>query len=79
MNHENFIIFLFFKSSDFRFRSKKVFVCSFWLIFYPFDPDPWISTFLRIRIQKAKILRIQQIRIRILSTGIYRNVLGGGA
>ena len=45
--------------------SKKVFFCSFWLIFYP-----WIRIFLRIRIririQEAKICRIQ--RIRILST-----------
>ena len=43
---------LFFKSSDFGFRSKKGFFCSFWLIFYPAlgsgsvdphifaDPDP---------------------------------------
>ena len=31
------------------------------------DQDPWIRTFLRIRIQEAKISRIQ--RIRILSTG----------
>ena len=39
-----------------------------WLIFCPLDPDPWICIFLRIqiRIQEAKILRIQ--RIRILST-----------
>ena len=43
------------------------FFCSFWLLFYPLDPDPWIRIFLRIRIQEAKILRIQ--RIRILSTG----------
>ena len=50
----------------FRFRSKVL--CSFWLIFYPLDPDPWICIFLRIwiLIQEAKILRIQ--RIRILST-----------
>ena len=39
-------------------RRKKVFFCSFWLIFYPLDPDPWICIFLRIRIQEAKILRI---------------------
>ena len=42
-------------------------ICSFWLIFYPLDPDPWVCIFLRIRIQEAKILRIQ--RIRILSIG----------
>ena len=53
-------------SSDLGFRSKKVF-CGFWLIFYPLDLDPWIRIFLRIRIQEAKILRIQ--RIRVLSTG----------
>ena len=47
-------------------RNKKVFFCSFWLIFYALDPDPWIRIFLLIRIQEAKILRIQ--RIRILST-----------
>jgi len=35
-------------------------------MFYPLDPDPWIHIFLSIRIQEAKILRIQ--RIRILST-----------
>ena len=41
------------------------------MIFCPLDPDPWIRIFLRIRIriQEAKILRIQ--RIRILSTGLY--------
>ena len=43
------------------------FFFSFWLIFYPLDPDPWIRIFLRIQIQEGKILRIQ--RIRILSTG----------
>ena len=46
------------------FRSKFFFY-SFWLLFYPLDPDPWIRIFL-IRIQEAKILQIQ--RIRILST-----------
>ena len=66
---EIFYILSFFKSSDLGFRSKKVFFCSFWLIFYK-DPDSWIGIFLRIRIriQEAKIFRIQQIRIRILST-----------
>ena len=46
----------------------KSFFCSFWLIFFLLDQDPWIRIFLRIqiRIQEAKILRIQ--RIRILST-----------
>ena len=42
---------------------KKFFFCSFWLIFYLLEQDPWISIFLRIRIQEAKILRIQWIRI----------------
>jgi len=46
----------------------KNFFCSFWLIFYPLDPDPWIRIFLRIRIQEAKMLRIQ--RIRILGTDL---------
>jgi len=49
---------------------KKLFVffSIFWSIFYPLDLDPWIRIFLRIRIQEAKILRIQ--RIRILSSAI---------
>ena len=45
MNHSEirkFYNLSFFKSSDFGFRSKKVFFCSFWLIFYPLDPDPYI-------------------------------------
>ena len=58
----------FFKSSDFGSKSKKVFFCSFWLIFYPLNPDPWICIFLRIRIKESKILRIH--RIRIISAGI---------
>ena len=49
--------------------SKKGFFLQFWLIFYPLDPG--IRIFLRIRIQEAKILRIQ--RIRILST-VYKYV-----
>ena len=65
-NQKIFIISLF-KSSDLGFRSKKVLFCIFWLIVYPLDPDSWIS--------KAKILRIQRNRIRILSTGSGK---GGG-
>ena len=65
-NEEIFIISLFSKVQIWGFGVKKIF-CSFWLIFYPLDPDPWIRIFLRIRIQEAKVLRIQ--RIRILSTG----------
>ena len=45
MNHSEmrkFLIIFFFKSLDLGFRSKKVFFCSFRLIFYPLDPDPWI-------------------------------------
>ena len=38
----------------------------FFVDFCPLDPDPWIRIFFRIRIQEAKILWIQ--RIRILST-----------
>ena len=34
-----FLQSLFFKSSELGFRSKKVFFCSFWLTFYPLDPD----------------------------------------
>ena len=56
----------FFNSSDLGLESKKVFFCSFWLISCPLNPDPWIRMILRIRIQEAKILQIQ--RIRILST-----------
>ena len=59
----NFYNLTFFNSSDLGFESKIIFLCSFWLIFCPLDPDPWIQIFLRIRIQEAKILRI-----RILST-----------
>ena len=66
-NQEIFIISIFFNSSDLGFDSKFFFY-SFWLIFCPLDPDLWIRIFLRIRIQEAKILRIQ--RIRILSTAL---------
>ena len=55
------------------FLTKKVFFCSFWLKFYPLDPNQWIRIYLRIRIQEVKILRIQ--RIRILSTGRYTIML----
>ena len=67
MNHSEMSKFFnlsFFISSDLGFRSKFFFY-SFWSLFYPLDPDPWIRIFL-IRIQEAKILQIQ--RIRILST-----------
>ena len=57
-------ISLFFKVQIWVLREKKGYFCSFWLIFYSLDPDPWICIFLRTRIQEAKILRIQ----RILST-----------
>ena len=67
----NFLKSLFFNSSDLGFKSKILFFCSFCLIFCPLDPDPWIRIFLQIWIQikEAKILRIQRIRIWILSTG----------
>ena len=58
-NQEIFIIF--FLSLDLGFE-RKIFSFSFWLIFFcPLDPDPWICMVLRIRIriQEAKILRIQ--------------------
>ena len=55
----------FFEVQSWVLGVKKFFL----LIFYPLDPDPWIRIFLRIRIQEAKILLIQ--RIRILSTGKY--------
>jgi len=44
----------------------KKFFLPFLIDIYPFDPDPWIRIFLWIRIQEAKILRIQWI----LSTAI---------
>ena len=44
------------------------FFLKFLVDIYPLDPDPWIRIFFRIRIQEAKILRIQ--RIRILSTAL---------
>ena len=59
--------FSFFNSSDLGFESKKLFFALFWF-FCLLDPDPWIRIFLRIRIQEPKILRIQRIWIRILST-----------
>ena len=65
-DEEIFIISLFSKVQNQGLGVKKFCFCSFWLIFYPLDPDPWIHIFLSIRIQEAKILRIQ--RIRILST-----------
>ena len=46
---------LFFISSELDFRSKKFFFAVFGRYF-----TPWI----RIRIQEAKILRIQRIRIQ---------------
>ena len=41
----NFYNLSFFRSLDFDFRSKKGLFCSFWLIFYPLDPNPWIRIF----------------------------------
>ena len=63
-----YIIFLLFMLKlDEPFRDQEFFF-SFWFIFCRLDPDPWIRIFLpnRIRIQEAKILRIQ--RIRMIST-----------
>ena len=48
-----------FPESNTTYAPPLLFCCSFWLIFCPLDPDPWIRIFLRIRIQEAKILRIQ--------------------
>ena len=48
--------------------------CSFWLIFYILELDPWICIFLRIRIQEAKILRIQQILGTAYNNAQYRMV-----
>ena len=60
-NEDIFIISLFSKV-HLGFMSKKDFFCSFWLIFYPLDPDPWIRIFLRIQIW------IQAAKIQILNT-----------
>ena len=68
-NQEIFIISLFLIVQIWVLR-VDLFCCSFWLIFCPLDSDPLIRIFLRIRIQEAKILRIQRIRIRILSTAL---------
>ena len=46
---------------------SAVFVC-------PLDLDAWVRIFLRIRIQEAKILWIQQSRIRILSTALFKQM-----
>ena len=59
---ENFIFSLFSTVQIWFLRGKSL-VCNFWLIFWPLDPDSWIRIILRNRIQNAKILRIQGIRI----------------
>ena len=57
---------IFFSSLDRVLRAKDVFSLVYgW--YFDLDPDPWIRIYLRIRIQEAKMLQIQ--RIRILSTG----------
>ena len=64
----NFYNLSFLKSSNLAFRSKKVlFVIFDWYLI------PWI------RIQEAKILRIQRIRIRILSTALNDTILYEGS
>ena len=55
----------------FKFGFQSIFFFSFWLIFCPLDPDPWIRIFLRIRIQEAKIFRIQRIRILSSASNIH--------
>ena len=63
---------LFFNCSYLDLESTNFnFAVNFWLIFCSLFPDLRIPIVLRIRIQEAKILRIQRIRIRIriLSTG----------
>ena len=49
-NEEIFIISLFSKVQIWGLGVKKFF-CSFWLLFYPLDPGPWIRIFLQIRIR----------------------------
>ena len=50
-NQENFIIF--FHITDLGFESKD-FSCSFWSIFFPLDPDPWIRLFCGAGTRKPK-------------------------
>ena len=50
-----FYVFSLFSIVQIRGLRVNNFFCSFWLIFCPLDPDPWIRILLRIRIQKAKI------------------------
>ena len=72
MNHSEMRKFyklsFFLKRSDLGFMSNKVFFLQFLVDFLPLrfgSVDPHIFAG---PIQEAKILRIQQIRIRILST-----------
>ena len=70
--YQQSIIFKFFVSfnrSDLGFEIKK-FCLQFLVIFYPLHSDPWLRIFLRIRIQEAKILRIQLIRIGVPLAGL---------
>ena len=39
----NFLISLFFNSSDLGFENKKGFFLQFLIDFFPLDPDPWIQ------------------------------------
>ena len=61
------LFFRFFKPQEpflfLQYLFFQKFRVGFFLQFNPLDPAPWIRIFLRIRIQEAKILRIQQIRI----------------
>ena len=61
----NFYNLSFFKSSDLSLGLKKFFFAVFGWYF-----TPWIRIFLRIRIQEAKILRIQRILILSTASGI---------
>ena len=58
-NQEILIISLF---SIVQIWVKNVVFFSFWVIFFPLDPDLWIRIFLRIRIQEDKIFRILKLK-----------------
>ena len=45
-----FLIISLFSGVQIKVLEQKIAVCGFWLILCPFDPNPWIGIFLRIRI-----------------------------
>ena len=75
--HEHFFkIYWFFNRRSFFITVRIwIFVRSFWLIFSHLDLYQWISIFLRIRIQEAKMLRIQRVWI-LITACLYLRVAG---